>query len=150
MLVTVGTGAAVVGAADGAVVGGERVGLGAAVVGATEGAVVAGAGLGEADGCPGVPAADEDGAAADVAPGRDVAGCVFPVVGAAALPVGAAVVVADVAAGVAGAGVWLAVCDGAVRANTTANPTVVSAPSCVVRQVSLRRRRSPAARACGE
>jgi hypothetical protein len=46
-------------------------------------------------------------------------------------------------------GVWpVTVAAGAVRANTTANPTVASAPSCVARQVSRDRRRSPRVRPC--
>ena len=47
--------------------------------------------------------------------------------------------------------VWpLTVAAGAVRANRTAKPTVASAPSWVVRQVSRDRRRSPWERACPE
>jgi hypothetical protein len=43
---------------------------------------------------------------------------------------------------------WLAAWVGAVRANRVAKPTAVTALSCVARQVSLDRRRSPVARAC--
>jgi hypothetical protein len=42
---------------------------------------------------------------------------------------------------------WLTVWAGAVRANRVAKPTAVTALSCVARQVSLDRRRSPVARA---
>jgi hypothetical protein len=42
-----------------------------------------------------------------------------------------------------GAGWLLTVAAGAVRANKTAKPTVVSAPSWVARQVSRDSRRSP-------
>ena len=42
---------------------------------------------------------------------------------------------------------WLAAWVGAVRANRVAKPTTVTALSCVARQVSLDRRRSPMARA---
>jgi hypothetical protein len=48
-----------------------------------------------------------------------------------------------------GGAVWtLAAGAGAVRAKTIANPTVASAPSWVVRQVSLPSRRNPASRVC--
>jgi hypothetical protein len=43
---------------------------------------------------------------------------------------------------------WLTAWVGAVRANRVAKPTAVTALSCVARQVSLDRRRSPVARAC--
>ena len=42
---------------------------------------------------------------------------------------------------------WLTAWVGAVRANRVAKPTTVTALSCVARQVSLDRRRSPVARA---
>lgn len=47
-----------------------------------------------------------------------------------------------------GAGWPLTVAAGAVRANTTAKPTVAIAPSWVARQVSRDSRRSPRDRAC--
>jgi hypothetical protein len=53
------------------------------------------------------------------------------------------------AAGVAVGGFWTgAVCAGALRANTTAKPTVASVPSWVARQVSRPNLRTLTSRAC--
>jgi hypothetical protein len=53
------------------------------------------------------------------------------------------------AAGAADGGFWTgAVCAGALRANTTAKPTVASVPSWVARQVSLPSLRTLMSRAC--
>jgi hypothetical protein len=120
-LLVVGAGAAVVGAGAGGVVGGASFGAGGAVVGAA--------------GC----ATDADGwTAAGFRVGELVTGFLVTVCCGVAEAAGAAV-----------GGFWTgAVCAGALRANTTAKPTVASVPSWVARQVSRPSLRTLTSRAC--
>jgi len=133
----VGAGAALVGAGAGGLAGGVSRGVAGAADGCAAGCAAGAAGwtVGWAVGWP---------AAGRVATGELVARngllrcCAAPGTVARAAGTG----LADVA-------VWtFAVFAGAFRANTTAKPTVASAPICVVRQVSLLSRRRPASRAC--
>lgn len=150
VLVTVGAGEEVDGAGAGGLLGGASVGEGRADVGAA-----VGCGVGWADGAD--DAGEED----------DGADCAWPAPVAAALVPGEPAAlrgfspcrvpvcawlwagVSAAGAGLGGAALWLpVVAAGAVRANTIANPTVVSAPIWVLRQVSRPSRRKPASRAC--
>jgi len=132
----VGAGAALVGAGAGGLAGG----LSRGVAGAADGWAAG------ADGC--VGGADgwalDRPAAGRVATGELVARDGLPTCCAAP---GAGVRAAGTGL-VDGAGWTFAVFAGALLANTNAKPTAASAPSCVVRRVSLLRRRRPASRAC--
>jgi hypothetical protein len=144
VLVAVGAGEEVDGAGAGAVVGGASVGVALAVVGATEGCAL-GCADGWADGCPDAVAAGALRTVADPVATGDL------VVLAAFLLCFDALRAGVCAAVLGGAVVLLTVCAGTARANTIAKPTVASAPSWVVRQVSRPSRRRPSSRdRCGE
>ena len=148
VLVAVGAGDDVDGAGVGGLLGGAKVGD--AVVG-----TAVGCGVGRADGCaddgcaPGAAGGWEPcPAAARLAPAGPLAFAGFGP-GFAAARAGVCAGVSAAGVGLPGAVVWLlAVCAGAVRANTIAKPTVASAPIWVPRQVSRPSRRKPASRAC--
>jgi hypothetical protein len=120
---------ALVGAGTGGVVGGASRGAAGAVVGA-----VVGAAVGAAAWAAGVDGWTDAGfRAGELVTGSRVTACCG---------------VAE-AAGTAVGGFWTgAVCAGALRANTTAKPTVASVPSWVARQVSLPSLRTLTSRAC--
>jgi hypothetical protein len=116
---------ALVGAGAGGVVGGASRGAAGAVVGAVVGAATWAAGV---DGW-----TDAGFRVGELVTGSRVTAC---------CGVGEA-------AGAAVGGCWTgAVCAGALRANTTAKPTVASVPSWVARQVSLLSLRTLTSRAC--
>jgi hypothetical protein len=157
VLVTVGAGDALVGAGVGGELGGARVGEGRGVEGCGAGCVVGCPAVGcPAVGCPAVgcpaddcPAAGAPAWVACPAADRALAGPLARRGFAWCVAEAEAWADAAVAPGVGVVTVWLpAVCAGTFRANTIAKPTVASAPSWVVRQVSRPSRRRPVSRAC--